>query len=115
VRVRFAPQAEQHRERRSLSPEMALRLSALFGNSPEFWLNLQGAVALWDARAAVNDGLRKVARKSSSTQGSGPSSIAGYAPTRVPSRPPKGILPPLKHCYRPPRGAGLGGSPCTCG
>ncbi|MDY0088576.1 MAG: HigA family addiction module antitoxin [Coriobacteriia bacterium] len=37
------------RERRALSPEMALRLSALFGNSPEFWLNAQRAVDLWDA------------------------------------------------------------------
>ncbi len=27
------------RERRSISPEMALRLSRLFGNSAEFWLN----------------------------------------------------------------------------
>lgn len=48
------------RERRSLSPEMALRLSALFGNSPEFWLNLQRAVDLWDARAAVNDEVRRI-------------------------------------------------------
>jgi len=37
------------RERRALSPEMALRLSLLFGNSPEFWLNAQRAVDLWDA------------------------------------------------------------------
>jgi len=37
------------RERRALSPEMALRLSALFGNSAEFWLNAQRAVDLWDA------------------------------------------------------------------
>ena len=37
------------RERRALSPEMALRLSQLFGNSPEFWLNAQCAVDLWDA------------------------------------------------------------------
>jgi len=36
------------RERRGLSPEMALRLSRLFGNSPEFWLNAQRAVDLWD-------------------------------------------------------------------
>jgi plasmid maintenance system antidote protein VapI len=28
---------------------MALRLSRLFGNSPEFWLNAQRAVDLWDA------------------------------------------------------------------
>ncbi len=37
------------RERRALSPEMALRLSQLFGNSAEFWLNAQRAVDLWDA------------------------------------------------------------------
>nr|WP_323745464.1 HigA family addiction module antitoxin [Parvivirga hydrogeniphila] len=48
------------RERRSLSPEMALRLSALFGNSPEFWLNLQRAVDLWDAQAAVKDDVRRI-------------------------------------------------------
>jgi addiction module HigA family antidote len=29
------------RERRSVSPEMALRLARLFGNSPDFWLNAQ--------------------------------------------------------------------------
>jgi len=29
------------RERRAISPAMALRLLCLFGNSPEFWLNVQ--------------------------------------------------------------------------
>jgi plasmid maintenance system antidote protein VapI len=28
---------------------MAIRLSRLFSNSPEFWLNAQRAVDLWDA------------------------------------------------------------------
>ncbi len=37
------------RERRGVSPEMALRLARLFGNSPAFWLNAQRAVDLWDA------------------------------------------------------------------
>ena len=37
------------RERRALTPEMALRLSKLFGNTPEFWLNAQRAVDLWEA------------------------------------------------------------------
>lgn len=37
------------RERRRVSPQMALRLGRLFGNSPEFWLNAQQAVDLWDA------------------------------------------------------------------
>ena len=41
------------RERRALSPEMALRLSRLFGNAPEFWLNAQRAVDLWDAAEAI--------------------------------------------------------------
>lgn len=37
------------RERRAVTPEMALRLARLFGNTPEFWLNAQRAVDLWDA------------------------------------------------------------------
>jgi len=37
------------RERRAVSPEMALRLSRLFGNTAEFWLNAQRAVDLWEA------------------------------------------------------------------
>lgn len=41
------------RERRSVSPEMALRLARLFGNSPEFWLNAQRAVDLWEAAQAI--------------------------------------------------------------
>jgi addiction module HigA family antidote len=41
------------RERRALSPEMALRLSRLFGNTAEFWLNAQRAVDLWDASQAI--------------------------------------------------------------
>ena len=35
------------RGRRAVSPAMALRLSRLFGNSAEFWLNDQRAVDLW--------------------------------------------------------------------
>ncbi len=38
------------RERRGVSPAMALRLSRLFGNTPEFWLNAQRAVDLWVAQ-----------------------------------------------------------------
>ena len=41
------------RERRAVSPEMALRLSRLFGNSPEFWLNAQRAVDLWEAARSI--------------------------------------------------------------
>jgi addiction module HigA family antidote len=41
------------RERRSVSPEMALRLSRLFRNSPDFWLNAQRTIDLWDAEQAI--------------------------------------------------------------
>lgn len=34
------------RERRALSPEMAIRLARLFGNTPEFWLNAQREIDL---------------------------------------------------------------------
>lgn len=43
------------RERRAVSPTMALRLSRLFGNSPEFWLNAQRAVDLWEATQQLKD------------------------------------------------------------
>ena len=43
------------RERRRVSPEMALRLARLFGNSPEFWLNAQRAVDLQVAAQAIQN------------------------------------------------------------
>ena len=41
------------RERRAVSPEMALRLARLFGNSPEFWLNAQQSIDLWTAAQSI--------------------------------------------------------------
>ena len=48
------------RERRAVSSEMALRLAKLFGNSPEFWLNMQRSVDLWDAQVAIEDDMRRI-------------------------------------------------------
>lgn len=48
------------RERRALSPEMALRLGRLFGNSPEFWLNAQRAVDLWDAAQVIKKDVARI-------------------------------------------------------
>lgn len=48
------------RERRSLSPEMALRFSRLFGNSAEFWLNAQQSVDLWDAEQEIKKDVAKI-------------------------------------------------------
>ena len=40
-------------ERQGISAEMALRLGKLFGNSPDFWLNLQSAYDLKVAEHSV--------------------------------------------------------------
>ncbi|MFQ5949887.1 MAG: HigA family addiction module antitoxin [Nitrospiria bacterium] len=48
------------RERRAVSPEMALRLSRLFGNTPEFWLNAQRAVDLWDAERKIKSKVDRI-------------------------------------------------------
>lgn len=48
------------RERRSVSPEMAIRLARLFGNSPEFWINAQRAVDLWDAAEALKKDVARI-------------------------------------------------------
>ena len=48
------------RERRAVSPEMALRLGRLFGNSPEFWLNAQRSIDLWTAAQLVKDEVSRI-------------------------------------------------------
>ena len=48
------------RERRAVSPEMALRLGRLFGNSAEFWLNLQRSIDLFDAQAAAGGEVERI-------------------------------------------------------
>ncbi|MDZ4656196.1 MAG: HigA family addiction module antitoxin [Bythopirellula sp.] len=46
--------------RRAVSPEMSLRLARLFGNSPEFWLNAQRAVDLWEAGQAIKKDIARI-------------------------------------------------------
>ena len=48
------------RERRAVSPDMALRLARLFGNTPEFWLNAQRAVDLWDTAGAIKNDVSRI-------------------------------------------------------
>jgi antitoxin HigA-1 len=48
------------RERRAVSPEMALRLGKLFGMSAEFWLNLQRNVDLWVAARGLKRELASI-------------------------------------------------------
>jgi len=37
-------------DRGTLTAPMAIKLAAALGNTPEFWLNIQHAVELWDVR-----------------------------------------------------------------
>ena len=47
-------------ERQAVSPDMALRLGRLFGNSPDFWLNLQNAYDLKRIEHSIAVELRKI-------------------------------------------------------
>ena len=47
--------------RSGISPEMALRLSKVFGRSPEGWLRLQIQYDLWKTRQSVDiEGLKRI-------------------------------------------------------
>jgi antitoxin HigA-1 len=47
-------------ERRAITGDTALRLGRYFGTTPEFWLNLQRAVDLYDTAAATGDDVRHI-------------------------------------------------------
>ncbi|MBB1313392.1 MULTISPECIES: HigA family addiction module antitoxin [Aliivibrio] len=38
-----------------LTAPLAIKLAAAFGNTPEFWLNIQHSVDLWDTRNRYQD------------------------------------------------------------
>lgn len=39
-----------------LTAPMAIKLAVALGNTPEFWLNIQHAVELWDVRSSAYEG-----------------------------------------------------------
>ena len=48
------------RERRAVSPDMALRLGRLFGTTAQYWLNLQRNVDLWDSLELNRENIEQV-------------------------------------------------------
>ena len=48
------------REKRGLSPEMCLRLGRLFGTTPQFWMNMQSKVDIWDSLALHEDEVKAI-------------------------------------------------------
>lgn len=47
-------------ERRRLSADMAMRLSRLFGTSPQYWLNLQRNVDIWNSLELHHDEFEQI-------------------------------------------------------
>ena len=50
-------------ENRAITPETALRLAEYFGNSAQFWLNLQTAHDLGIAKAALGKEIKRTVRR----------------------------------------------------
>jgi addiction module HigA family antidote len=48
------------RERRAVSPDMALRLGRLFGTTAQYWLNLQCNVDIWDSLEQGRESIEQV-------------------------------------------------------
>ncbi len=48
------------RERRAITPLMAWRLSRLFGNSPDFWMNAQHSYDLWESEQRFRKELSQI-------------------------------------------------------
>jgi addiction module HigA family antidote len=48
------------RERRAITPIMALRLSRLFGNTPHFWINAQHSRDIWESENLNREKLDKI-------------------------------------------------------
>ncbi len=48
------------RERRNLSPDMCLRLGRLFGTTPQFWMNMQAKVDIWNSMALHGDDIEAI-------------------------------------------------------
>lgn len=64
LRMSYPRMNEIVKGKRSVTPDTALRFARFTGTEPEFWLNLQQAVDLWDAlhskQAAVLDDIQPV-------------------------------------------------------
>ncbi|MAZ78172.1 MAG: addiction module antidote protein, HigA family [Legionellaceae bacterium] len=48
------------KEESSISPDMAIRLSAVLGRSPESWLQMQAQYDLWHSNQQIKNKLKKI-------------------------------------------------------
>lgn len=50
------------KERKPVSPTVAVRLGKLFGDGPGVWVRMQGAYDTWHAERALADEIKKIPR-----------------------------------------------------
>jgi antitoxin HigA-1 len=60
ITIKDKKMAMPNMKKRKIRPAMALRLSCLFGNSPEFWLNVQHSWDLWDSEQRYGKELSQI-------------------------------------------------------
>jgi addiction module HigA family antidote len=60
VELHVSPVKEIVREKRGITPEMAARMAKYFGNSRQFWLNLQDAFPVHQVRRKYSKGLKAI-------------------------------------------------------
>ncbi len=65
IRVPYQRVNELINGRRGITPSTALRLARFFGNTPDFWMNLQQRWDLYFAQVAEADILRQIRRSKS--------------------------------------------------
>jgi plasmid maintenance system antidote protein VapI len=59
-RLHVSPVKEIVREKRGITPEMAARMAKYFGNSRQFWLNLQDAFPVHQVRRKYSKGSKAI-------------------------------------------------------
>ena len=60
IRVPYQRINELINGKRGITPSTALRLSRFFGNSPDFWMNLQQRWDLWFAQESEASELKRI-------------------------------------------------------
>ena len=60
IRVPYQRVNEIVNGKRGITPGTALRLAKYFGNSPEFWMNLQLRCDLYDAKQSEEDEIKQI-------------------------------------------------------
>jgi addiction module HigA family antidote len=62
LRISYPRMNEIVNGKRTVTPDTALRLARFTDTEPEFWLNLQQAIDLWDAMHSAAEDIQEIER-----------------------------------------------------